>query len=218
MHKKLRLLILLLICQITFGQSERLAIVKYRGGGDWYANPTALVNLSAFCNEQLGSALNPDFATVEIGSSDIFEYPFLHITGHGNILFDDQEIQNIQNYIAGGGFIHIDDNYGMDEYIRPQLANIFGEDFKLLSLEHPVFKAPFSFPQGLPKIHEHDGEAPEAWGVHLNGRLVLIYTYQSDLGDGWEDPEVHNDPQNKRIEALRMGANIIHYAFNGAAL
>lgn len=218
--RKLLLLLLFTFSLFTLAaQSTQLALVKYRGGGDWYANPTALPNLISFCNDELQSNLQSDYATVELGSSDIFEYPFLHITGHGNILFDEQEIKNLEAYLKAGGFIHIDDNYGMDEYIRPQLLSIFGpEKFKLLSLNHPIFKGPYSFADGLPKIHEHDASPPEAWGVHLNGRLVLIYTFESDLGDGWEDPEVHNDPEEKRQAALKMGANIIHYAFNGPAL
>lgn len=218
--RKLLLLLLFTFSLFTLAaQSTQLALVKYRGGGDWYANPTALPNLISFCNDELQSNLQSDYATVELGSSDIFEYPFLHITGHGNILFDEQESKNVEAYLNAGGFIHIDDNYGMDEYIRPQLLSIFGpEKFKLLSLNHPIFKGPYSFADGLPKIHEHDASPPEAWGVHLNGRLVLIYTFESDLGDGWEDPEVHNDPEEKRQAALKMGANIIHYAFNGPAL
>ncbi|MCR9153781.1 MAG: DUF4159 domain-containing protein [Croceimicrobium sp.] len=218
--RKFLLLLLFTFSLFTLAaQSTQLALVKYRGGGDWYANPTALPNLISFCNDELQSNLQSDYATVELGSSDIFEYPFLHITGHGNILFDEQESKNLEAYLNAGGFIHIDDNYGMDEYIRPQLLSIFGpEKFKLLSLNHPIFKGPYSFADGLPKIHEHDASPPEAWGVHLNGRLVLIYTFESDLGDGWEDPEVHNDPEDKRQAALKMGANIIHYAFNGPAL
>jgi hypothetical protein len=218
MLKNLLLVLLISAPAFTATEGEKLALVKYNGGGDWYANPSALGNLSDFCNQNLGTELQRDYATVEIGSADIFEYPYLHITGHGNILFNDAEVSNMEAYLNAGGFIHIDDNYGMDEYIRPQLLNIFGSDnFKLLSKEHPIFKAPYSFPDGLPKIHEHDDKAPEAWGVHLNGRLVLIYTFESDLGDGWEDQEVHNDPESKRELALKMGANIIHYAFNGPA-
>lgn len=204
---------------IAFGQADRLALVKYRGGGDWYANPSALSNLSSFCNTELNANLDPDYATVEIGSSDIFDYPFLHLTGHGNILFDAQEVENLKTYLEAGGFIHIDDNYGMDPYIRPELQRIFGEDaLQLLSLDHPIFQGPFSFPQGLPKIHEHDGNNAQAWGIFIDGRLALLYTFESDLSDGWEDAEVHNDPEAIRREALEMGANIIHYVFNGSIL
>lgn len=208
-----------ILCSFSgFSQGEKLALLQYKGGGDWYANPTALGNLSSFCNEFLGTNLSSDYATVELSSTDVFEYPFLHVTGHGNIIFNEIEIEQLKAYINAGGFVHIDDNYGMDEYIRPQLQAMFGADFQLLNADHPIFQAPFRFPDGLPKIHEHDNSAPEAWGLHINGRLVLLYTYESDLGDGWEDPEVHNDPEAKREAALKMGANIIHYAFNGPIL
>jgi hypothetical protein len=203
----------------TMAQSEKLAIVKYRGGGDWYANPSALKNLSVFCNAEINTDLNPDYATVEIGSLEIFNYPFLHLTGHGNILFDDQEAKNLDLYLKAGGFLHIDDNYGMDEYIRPELERIFGkESIILLSAEHTSFKGPFPFPKGLPKVHLHDGEAPEAWGIFIDGRLALLYTFESDLSDGWEDPSVHNDPLEIRTAALQLGANIIQYVFNGELL
>lgn len=219
MSKRLLFALSLLLAMPALAQEEQMALVKYRGGGDWYANPSALENLSSYCNDHLGTQLKKDYATVELSSPEIFEYPFLHITGHGNILFNESEIENLKSYLKAGGFLHIDDNYGMDQYIRPQLLAMFGADeFKKLSLEHPIFKAPYPFPKGLPKIHEHDAKAPEAWGLHIKGRLVLLYTFESDLGDGWEDPEVHNDPQEKRAEALKMGANIIHYAFNGPEL
>ncbi|WP_421753183.1 DUF4159 domain-containing protein [Croceimicrobium sp.] len=219
MPKYLLTLLLAFCSQLSFAQTEKLALVKYRGGGDWYANPSALTNLSEFCNSQIGTQLNPDYATVEMGSSEIFEYPFLHITGHGNIIFDKQEADNLKRYLEAGGFVHIDDNYGMDEYIRPELKRIFGEgELQLLSADHPIFKGPYSFQDGLPKIHEHDGQAPEAWGLFIDGRLALVYTYECDLSDGWEDPEVHNDPEAIRLKALQMGANLIHYAFNGAFL
>lgn len=218
MRKSLFSFCLLLCFFAGFGQGQKLALLQYNGGGDWYANSTALGNLSAFCNEVLDADLQTDYATVELNSTDIFEYPFIHVTGHGNIVFNEAEIDNLKVYLNAGGFIHIDDNYGMDEYIRPILQSQFGDEFQLLSSEHPIFKAPYSFSEGLPKIHEHDNSAPEAWGVHIDGRLVLLYTYESDLGDGWEDPEVHNDPEAKREQALKMGANIIHYAFNGPLL
>ncbi|QNR23791.1 DUF4159 domain-containing protein [Croceimicrobium hydrocarbonivorans] len=219
MPKYLLTLLLAISFQMVSGQTEKLALVKYRGGGDWYANPSALSNLSEFCNSQIGSSLNPDYATVEMGSSEIFEYPFLHLTGHGNIIFDKQEADNLKRYLEAGGFVHIDDNYGMDEFIRPELNRIFGEGkLQLLSADHPIFKGPFNFQEGLPKIHEHDGQAPEAWGLFIDGRLALVYTYECDLSDGWEDPEVHHDPEDVRLKALQMGANLIHYAFNGSFL
>lgn len=202
--------------QISVDSQDRLALVKYRGGGDWYANPSALSNLSRFCNSELDANLNPEFATVELSSRDIFDYPFLHLTGHGNILFDSEEATNLKDYLAAGGFVHIDDNYGMDTYLRPELERVFGEGaLQLLSTEHAIFKGPYSFPKGLPKIHEHDGKSPEAWGIFIDGRLSLLYTYECDLSDGWEDPEVHKDPEQVRKLALQMGANLVHYALNG---
>lgn len=198
-------------------QTEQLALVKYNGGGDWYANPSALTNLSIYCNEVLQTQLQKDYATIELASSEIFNYPFLHLTGHGNILLSNPERENLRTYLEGGGFLHIDDNYGLDPYIRKEIAQIFPDrELQLLDREHPLFQKPFSFEQGLPKIHEHDGEAPEAWVIVIDGRIVLLYTHEADLGDGWEDPEVHKDPEEVRQKALKMGANIIHYAFNRA--
>lgn len=217
MSRSLNLVLLAFLSALLYSQQEKLALVQYSGGGDWYANPSALVNLSAFCNRELNCDLDPEYATVELNSREIFNYPYLHLTGHGNVLFRAAEAQNMKTYLEAGGFIHIDDNYGMDEFIRPELARIFGEgSLKLISKDHPIFQGPYSFPNGLPKIHEHDGDAPEAWGIFIDGRLALLYTYQSDLGDGWEDPEVHNDPEEIRRKALEMGANIIHYVFNGS--
>lgn len=195
-------------------QNESLALLKYRGGGDWYANPTALKNLSSFCNKHLGSSLAIGYEEVSVESSDIFNYPFIHMTGHGNVVFNDEEAENLALYLSSGGFLHIDDNYGMDEFIRKELKRIFpANELVPLSMDHPVFNGPYQFKKGLPKIHEHDNKAPEAWGIYFEGRLALIYTYESDLSDGWEDPEVHNDPADKRLAALQMGANLVHYAF-----
>lgn len=209
-------LFFLVFQQLNVDSQDRLALVKYRGGGDWYANPSALTNLASFCNRELNAQLNPEYATVELSSRDIFDYPFLHLTGHGNILFDKEEATNLKDYLAAGGFVHIDDNYGMDAYLRPELERVFGEGaLKLLSVEHAIFKGPYPFPKGLPKIHEHDGKSPEAWGIFVDGRLSLLYTYECDLSDGWEDPEVHKDPEQVRKQALQMGANLVHYAFNG---
>lgn len=200
-----------------YGQIEQLALVKYNGGGDWYANPTALTNLSIFCNENINTSFTEEPATVELHSTQIFNYPFLHLTGHGNVVLDSEERDNLRLYLESGGFIHIDDNYGMDPYIRREIEALFPNlEMVLLSREHPIFKSPFRFEEGLPKIHEHDGSPPEAWGIFIDGRLCLLYTFEADLGDGWEDPEVHNDPEALRLKALRMGANIIHHAFNQA--
>lgn len=192
----------------------KLALLKYRGGGDWYANPTSLTNLARFCNEHLGTNFDPNYATVESGSAEIFNYPFVHATGHGNILFTEQEAANMRAYLIGGGFLHIDDNYGMDPFVRPAMKQVFPElEFVELPFEHEIFHQKFDFPNGLPKIHEHDGKPPQAFGLFWEGRLVCLYTYECDLGDGWEDPDVHKDPPEVRRQALEMGANIVQYAF-----
>ncbi|MGV6861744.1 MAG: DUF4159 domain-containing protein [Putridiphycobacter sp.] len=194
----------------------QIALLKYSGGGDWYANPTALPNLVKFCNTQLKTSIDEDIATVDVGSNDIFNYPFIHMTGHGNVVFSNEEAQNLRNYLLGGGFLHIDDNYGMDKYIRTEIQKVFpNNQFVELPSNHPIFNQKFKF-NGLPKIHEHDGKRAQAFGIIHEGRLVCLYTYETDLGDGWEDQAVHNDPEEKRIEALQMGANIIQYAFTQA--
>ena len=212
----MRLIILLITilpyqiyCQGTF----QIAVLKYNGGGDWYANPTSLKNLILFCNENIGTNIENEPAVIEANNLNIFNYPFVHVTGHGNIIFDQNEIENIRNYLLSGGFIHIDDNYGMDKYIRKEIDKIFpNNDLLELKNNHPIFNSKYKF-NGPPKIHEHDGKDAQAFGITIEGRLVLIYTYESDLGDGWEDQEVHNDSDEVRTKALKMGANIIKYAF-----
>lgn len=194
--------------------SLQIALLKYNGGGDWYANPTSLTNLIAFCNQNLHMNIDKDYATVEVGSPEIFNYPFIHMTGHGNVVFNDQEANNLRNYLIGGGFLHIDDNYGMDPYVRPALKKVFPElDLIELPFTHPIYHQKYEFPNGLPKIHEHDGKPPQGFGLFWEGRLVLFYSYETDLGDGWEDQEVHKDPEEKRIQALKMGANLVQYVF-----
>ena len=217
--KQLLLIFLIFSFSLVSAQNKvysvRIALLKYSGGGDWYANPTSLPNLAIFCNQTINTNIDPNIPEVEPGSQDIFNYPVIHMTGHGNIIFSDFEAANIRKYLESGGFLHIDDNYGMDPFIRPQIKKIF-PDIELIELppSHPIFSQYFNFPNGLPKIHEHDGKPPQAFGIILNGRLVLLYTYECDLGDGWESEEVHNDPPEVRLKALQMGANIIHYAFN----
>jgi hypothetical protein len=217
--KRLLIIFLIFSTAFVFAQNKvysvKIALLKYSGGGDWYANPTSLPNLAIFCNQTINTNIDPNIPEVEPGSQDIFNYPFIHMTGHGNVIFSDQEAANLRKYLESGGFLHIDDNYGMDPFIRPQIKKIF-PDIELIELppSHPIFSQYFNFPNGLPKIHEHDGKAPQAFGIILNGRLVLLYTYECDLGDGWESEEVHNDPPEVRLKALQMGANIIHYAFN----
>lgn len=194
--------------------SLSLAVLKYNGGGDYYANPTALPNLITYCNNTLGTKISKDVPYVEAGSKDLFLYPFIHMTGHGNVVFSKEEAANIRMYLEAGGFLHIDDNYGMDQFIRIELKKVFpNQELIELPGSHPIFKEKYSF-NGLPKIHEHDGKRAQAFGLFSNGRLVCLYTYETDLSDGWEDQSVHNDPNNKRQEALQMGANIISYAFN----
>ncbi|MCM8570058.1 DUF4159 domain-containing protein [Gramella jeungdoensis] len=194
--------------------SQEIAVLKYNGGGDWYANPTSLPNLIKFCNDNINTKINTKPQTVEPGSTDIFQYPFVHMTGHGNVLFNDEEVENLRNYLLSGGFLHIDDNYGMNQYIRKEIKKIFPEkELTEIPANHPIFYTAFNFPMGLPKIHEHDRQPPQAFGIFDNERLILLFTYESDLGDGWESPQVHNDPEEVRQRALKMGANIIKYAF-----
>jgi Domain of unknown function (DUF4159) len=192
----------------------QIALLKYNGGGDWYANPTSLTNLIAFCNTTLHTNIDKDYATVDVGSAEIFNYPFVHMTGHGNVVFSDQEISNLRSYLLSGGFLHISDNYGLDKFIRPQMKRVFPElEFVELPFDYPIYHQKFNFPNGLPKIHEHDGKPAQGFGLIWDGRLVCFYDYQCDLGDGWEDPEVHHDSQEIRLKALQMGANIIQYVF-----
>ena len=208
------LLILFIVFGFQFSVAQDLAILKYKGGGDWYSNPTALPNLIKFCNENIDTKMNEKPETVEVGSTDIFQYPLLHMTGHGNVLFSEDEAKNLRDYLISGGFLHIDDNYGMKQYITKELKKVFpNQELKELPSSHDIFKTAFAFPKGLPKIHEHDGKRPQAFGLFYENRLVLIFTLESDLGDGWEDQEVHNDPQDIRLKALQMGANIVKYAF-----
>ena len=210
------LFLLLFSFSFTSAQLKPLGLLKYGGGGDWYANPTSLKNLAQFCNEQLKTSFPLKEDQVDVGSSDIFNYPFLHATGHGRIAFSDQEAANLRLYLESGGFLHIDDNYGMDPYVRPALKKVFPElELVVLPFNHPIYHQKFSFPNGLPKIHEHDNKPPQGFGLIYKGRLVCFYTYECDLGDGWEDPEVHNNPPEKRLQALKMGANIIQYVFGG---
>ncbi len=215
--KKYSLLILLLILafsQVYPQNTYQIALLKYNGGGDWYANPTSLTNLIDFCNKNLKTSINKEYATVDVGSAEIFDYPFVHITGHGNVIFNDQEVLNLRNYLIAGGFLHISDNYGIDKYIRPQMKKVFPElDFILLPFDFPIYHQKYNFPNGLPKIHEHDGKPAQGFGLLWEGRLVCFYDYECDLGDGWEDPEVHKDSPEKRLKALQMGADILQYVF-----
>lgn len=207
------LILFVLLSNLVY--SQEIALLKYNGGGDWYANPTSLPNLIKYCNQTINTNIKSKPATVEPGSPDIFSYPFVHLTGHGNIVFSDAEIVNLRNYMLSGGFIHADDNYGMDQYIRREMKRIFpNNDLVEIPVNHPIFQKPNVFASGLPKIHEHDNKRPQAFGIFIENRLVFLYTFECDLGDGWEDPDVHNDPKEVREKALKMGANLLYYIFN----
>lgn len=212
MKKIFSLLFLLFLFK---SNAQEIALLKYGGGGDWYANPTSLPNLIKYCNQNIKTTFKPKPVTVDPSGSELFLYPYVHLTGHGNVVFTDNEVQNLRNYLLGGGFLHVDDNYGLDKYIRREIKKIFPENALVeIPATHAIFQKPNSFPKGLPKIHEHDGKPPQAFGVFVNGRMVFLYTYETDLGDGWEDAEVNNDPAELRERALKMGANIIYYIFN----
>jgi hypothetical protein len=198
----------------SFAFSQNIAVLKYNGGGDWYSNPTALPNLVKFSNAQINTKINPQIAEVKPNSPELFSFPYVYMTGHGNVFFNSEDIKNLRLYLKSGGFLHIDDNYGLDQYIRPELKKLFpNKTLEILPANHPIFSQVFNFPNGLPKIHEHDGKPPQAFGIFEDNRLILLYTYESDLGNGWEDQTVHNDPQEVRLKALKMGANILHYIF-----
>ena len=195
--------------------SVKIAKVKYGGGGDWYANKTALPNLIAFCNEQLKTSILAEEDHVEVGSSELFNYPFVYLTGHGNVLFSESEARNLRNYLLAGGFLHVDDNYGLDPFIRREMKKVFPElSFVEIPFSHPIYRQKFTFEKGLPKIHQHDNKPPQGFGLFWKGKLVCFYSYESDLGNGWEDASVHSNSPEKRREALQMGANLIQYAFS----
>lgn len=218
---KQKLAFVFVICAVVLSfsfektPSYKFAVLKYNGGGDWYANPTSLPNLVKYCNKNLSTNINPETDFVHVGSSEIFNYPFLHMTGHGNVIFSGEEASNLRTYLENGGFLHIDDNYGMDKFIRVQLKKVFPEQELIeLPFTHPIFHQKYKFKNGLPKIHEHDNKPPQGFGLFHKGKLVVFYTYETDLGDGWEDAEVHKDSQSSRTEALKMGANIVNFALS----
>lgn len=195
--------------------SFKIAKLKYGGGGDWYANKTALPNLIRFSNAEMRTMVNPQDEVVEVGSSEIYSYPYVYMTGHGNVLFTDSEVKNLRSYLLGGGFLHIDDNYGLDPFVRREMKKVFPElSFVEIPFNHPVYSQKFKFPDGLPKVHEHDGKSPQGFGLFWQGRLLCFYSYECDLGNGWEDQSVYNDPEELRQKALRMGANLISYALS----
>ena len=213
------LIILFIFITTSFiGQSHsfKIGILKYNGGGDWYANPTALKNLIQFCNTNLNTNIDPMYDEIEVGNLSIFQYPWVHLTGHGNVVFSPKEANNLRNYLISGGFLHISDNYGLDPFIRKEMKKVFPEiDFVELPLNHEIYETPYAFKNGLPKIHEHDDNSPLGLGLIYEGRLVCFYDFECDLGDGWEDEEVHNDSEEIRTKALKMGANVLSYALMG---
>ncbi len=216
--KKLLAIVILGCIGLAFQSAPtyKFAMLKYSGGGDWYANPTALTNLIGFCNSALGMNINREYDYVDVSSPDLFSYPFVHMTGHGNVIFSNAEAINLRNYLKAGGFLHISDNYGLDKFIRTEMQKVLPDaEWVELPFEHPIYKQTFTFNTGLPKIHEHDGSAPRGYGLFDNGSLVVFYDTECDLGDGWEDASVHNDPQAVRQQALRMGANIVQFALTG---
>ena len=212
MYTKSILIFFLSLGFSTFAQE--VAVLKYNGGGDWYANPTAIPNLIEFSNKNIKTFISKNPTRVSAGSSDIFNFPIIFMTGHGNVFFTDKEANNLRQYLISGGFLHISDNYGLDKYIRPQLRKVFPKlELQEIPFTHPIFNQTFTFVKGIPKIHEHDKKMPQGFGLFFEGRLVCFYDYESDLSDGWEDPEVHKNPPETRLKALQMGSNIIEYAF-----
>lgn len=205
------IVICLLVPLFSLAQTTiKIGVVKYNGGGDWYGNPTSVPNLVTYCNETLHTKIESN--TVEVGSPEIFNYTMLHLTGHGNVVFSNNDVKNLRDYLLSGGFLHIDDNYGIDKFIRREMKKVFPDaEFEELPTNHPIYNQHFTFPKGLPKIHEHDAKPAQGFGIFIDGRLVCFYTYECDLGDGWENPEVHNDPQAIHETALQMGANIVEY-------
>ena len=211
-------LILTLLTITDFGQpyTYKIGLLKYNGGGDWYANPTALTNLIEFSNKEIGTNIEPNYDEVEMGSDLLYNYPFVHLSGHGNVVFNQQEINNLRNYLIAGGFLHISDNYGLDPFIRKEIKKVFPElDFVELPYSHAIYHQKFDFNEGLPKIHQHDEKPSKGFGIIFEGRLVCFYDYECDLSDGWEDSDVHKDSEQTRTRALQMGSNILSYTFLG---
>lgn len=194
----------------------QVAVMQYRGGGDWYSNPTSLPNLVKFCNAELSMNIDEEVVYVEVNSPDLSLYPFVHMTGHGNVVFSPSEARNLRRYLLAGGFLHISDNYGMDAFVRKEFLKVFPKlDWIEIHFGHPVYHQTFDFDQGLPKIHEHDDLPPRGLGLFFEGRLLCFYDIECDLGDGWEDYQVHRDPESVRLLALQMGANLIQFAMGG---
>lgn len=212
--KKISLILLLLTVSVSGFSQIKIAKLKYNGGGDWYTNKTALPNLIRFFNQNLKGNIHPEEDIIEVGDRKIFQYPYIYMTGHGNVVFSPRDVENLKSYLLAGGFLHIDDNYGLAEFARREMKKVFPEhNFVDLPYNHPVFQQKYKFAGGLPKIHEHDGKPAQGFGIIHEGRLVCFFSYESDLGNGWEDRSVHNVPEERRQEALKMGANLLQFAF-----
>lgn len=218
--KKLALLVfIVLLFPLLYSQVEKdyskvtIALLKYGGGGDWYGDRNALPNLARFVNQNLPVRVSEEVKIVSPMDDDLFSYPYIFMAGHGNVRFTEEEVLRLRKYLTSGGFLHADDDYGMDKYFRREIKRIFpNNELVELPFDHPIYHIYYDFPHGLPKIHEHDGKPPQGFGIFYRGRLVVFYSYETDLGDGWEDPEVHHDPEEKRLQALKMGANILFYS------
>jgi len=203
----------ILFMSVSFVKAQEVGILKYEGGGDWYANTTAVPNLIRFCNENINTKLSEKPKNVETHSNEIFNYPIVFMTGHGNVFFSDDAAENLRNYLISGGFLHISDNYGLDKFIRKEMKKVFPDlDFREIPYDHPIYHQSYNF-SILPKIHEHDAKVPQGFGLFFEGRLLCFYDYESDLSDGWEDEIVHDNPPETRLMALQMGSNIVAYAF-----
>ena len=211
--KRLFLFITILLISISVVTAQDVAILRYDGGGDWYANPTSVPNLIKFANKNIHTVINEKPKTVTTNSPELFNYPIVFMTGHGNVFFDEDAVENLRDYLISGGFLHISDNYGIDVYIRREMKKVFPElEFQEIPYTHPIYHQAYDFKK-IPKIHEHDNKPAQGFGIFYKGKLVVFYDYQCDLSDGWEDPEMHHDPPEIREQALKMGANIIYYSF-----
>lgn len=213
--KKRVLYLIICLLSSTISVAQEIAILKYDGGGDWYANPTALPNLIKFCNEQIYTEIVDRPAIVEVASTDLFKYPIVFMTGHGNIFFNDNAVENLRNYLTSGGFLHISDNYGIDKYVRREFKKVFPNlEFREIPIEHSIYNQSYHFKNGIPKIHEHDNKPAQGFGIFIDSRLVCFYDYETDLSDGWEDGVIHNNSESVREKALKMGANILQFSFS----
>ena len=205
--------VILLVANIILGQEFSIARVNYGGGGDWYCDPSSIPNILSYLTKNTSIKVAHDEYRIKLTTKELRGHPYLYMTGHGNIRFTDEEIIQLREYLMGGGFLHTDDNYGLNTSFRREMKRVFPDrDFVELPHDHAIFHSYFDMPSGLPKIHEHDGKPPQLFALYNEDRIMVIYSYESDLGDGWEDEEVHNDPSELRVAALQMGVNIIYFA------